>query len=198
MASVTNTQCRVAVLNGGYPAWVAAGYETEKTAYSTLEASSAAEAAAHPTSSPSYSATLQVEGCQCLFFGPDTVLQTCQDAKTSCLLQMQPQLVREISDMLRNVETGKEAVVDARVADRFKGRAPEPRAGMRGGHIPNSLNVPFLSLLQDGRYAIHVGSLFMNLPGGFELKVVSRADSKRLRRSEPHLGAQAWIGICPL
>ena len=38
-------------------------------------------------------------------------------------------------------------VVDARGAARFKAEAPEPRAGMRGGHMPGSFNVPFADLL---------------------------------------------------
>ena len=38
-------------------------------------------------------------------------------------------------------------IIDARAADRFKGEAAEPRPGMRAGHIPNSRNVPFSTLL---------------------------------------------------
>jgi thiosulfate/3-mercaptopyruvate sulfurtransferase len=42
-------------------------------------------------------------------------------------------------------------VVDMRPADRFTGDAPEPRAGLRSGHIPGSLNVPFGDLVKAGR-----------------------------------------------
>jgi thiosulfate/3-mercaptopyruvate sulfurtransferase len=38
-------------------------------------------------------------------------------------------------------------VIDARARERFEGTAPEPRAGLRGGHIPGSLNLPFGELL---------------------------------------------------
>jgi thiosulfate/3-mercaptopyruvate sulfurtransferase len=38
-------------------------------------------------------------------------------------------------------------IVDARSAGRFHGRDSEPRPGLRGGHIPGSINVPFVSLL---------------------------------------------------
>jgi len=38
-------------------------------------------------------------------------------------------------------------VVDARAADRFAGRAPEPRAGLRSGHMPGALNLPFPGVL---------------------------------------------------
>ena len=44
-------------------------------------------------------------------------------------------------------------VVDARPADRFRGDAPEPRVGVRPGHIPGSLNVPSSALLENGRLA---------------------------------------------
>src|SRR5271155_3737567 len=39
--------------------------------------------------------------------------------------------------------TGSAQVVDARPADRFHGHSPEPRAGLKSGHMPGSLNVPF-------------------------------------------------------
>ncbi len=41
-------------------------------------------------------------------------------------------------------------VVDARPADRFRGDAPEPRPGVRPGHIPGSLSVPYTELVKDG------------------------------------------------
>ena len=52
-------------------------------------------------------------------------------------------LVRDIQQMLANVESGKEQVIDARAKERFEGTAPEPREGARAGHIPGSLNLPF-------------------------------------------------------
>jgi len=42
-------------------------------------------------------------------------------------------------------------VVDARAADRFRGEAPEPRPGVRPGHMPGSLNVPATTLTQNGQ-----------------------------------------------
>ena len=42
-------------------------------------------------------------------------------------------------------------VVDARSSGRFYGTAPEPRAGMRGGHIPGSRSVPFDEVLLEGK-----------------------------------------------
>lgn len=42
-------------------------------------------------------------------------------------------------------------VVDARSAERFAGRAPEPRPGLRSGHMPGSFNVPYDRLIENGR-----------------------------------------------
>ena len=45
---------------------------------------------------------------------------------------------------------GRRQIVDARPAARFAGAAPEPRPGLRSGHIPGSRNVPFTELVADG------------------------------------------------
>jgi thiosulfate/3-mercaptopyruvate sulfurtransferase len=57
-----------------------------------------------------------------------------------------PRRVRSIEAMIANVASRAEQVIDARAADRFEGRAPEPRPGIRAGHIPGALNVPYDSL----------------------------------------------------
>jgi thiosulfate/3-mercaptopyruvate sulfurtransferase len=41
-------------------------------------------------------------------------------------------------------------VVDARPADRFRGEAPEPRPGVRSGHMPGSFNVPSSAVVENG------------------------------------------------
>ena len=51
-------------------------------------------------------------------------------------------------ELRKQVENGTaDQIIDARAADRFNGLAPEPRAGLRAGHIPGSLNLPINSLL---------------------------------------------------
>lgn len=55
--------------------------------------------------------------------------------------------LRGIGDMLANVASGAELVLDARAAGRFTAKVPEPRAGMRSGHIPGSANLPYTELL---------------------------------------------------
>ena len=58
-----------------------------------------------------------------------------------------PTRVRGVGDILANLATGAELVLDARAAARFRAQAPEPRAGMRAGHIPGSANLPYTELL---------------------------------------------------
>lgn len=53
---------------------------------------------------------------------------------------------REIGDMLDNVTTEAELVLDARAAARFSGLASEPRVGMRCGHIAGTVSVPYTDL----------------------------------------------------
>lgn len=57
-------------------------------------------------------------------------------------------LVRSAEQLLENLETGREQVADARAAGRFTGAEPELWPVKKRGHIPGSLNVPFLKLIE--------------------------------------------------
>lgn len=57
-------------------------------------------------------------------------------------------ILRDVGQMLENLRTGAEQVVDARGPGRFAGTEPEPRPGVRPGHIPGAINLPYASLLQ--------------------------------------------------
>jgi thiosulfate/3-mercaptopyruvate sulfurtransferase len=57
------------------------------------------------------------------------------------------ELVRDVADVKGLIGNKVTQIVDARAAARFEGSVPEPRAGLRSGHIPGSRNVPFASLL---------------------------------------------------
>ena len=57
------------------------------------------------------------------------------------------QWVRDLSQLRANLETRREQVVDLRPAGRYAGTAPEPRPGIRGGHIPGSRSLPFTELV---------------------------------------------------
>ncbi|MEC7303371.1 MAG: 3-mercaptopyruvate sulfurtransferase [Pseudomonadota bacterium] len=59
-------------------------------------------------------------------------------------------LLRLASQVNDNVSAGVEQVVDARGVGRYNGTEPESRPGLRSGHIPNSLNVPYAGIVKDG------------------------------------------------
>lgn len=54
--------------------------------------------------------------------------------------------LRSMQQMIGNLESKAEQVIDARPSGRFDGSVPEPRAGLRGGHIPGSRSVPYAGL----------------------------------------------------
>jgi len=58
--------------------------------------------------------------------------------------------VASLADMRRIVESGESQIADARSASRFAGSEPEPRAGLRAGHMPGARNVPASTLSKDG------------------------------------------------
>ena len=64
-------------------------------------------------------------------------------------------MVASIDDVQKVLLDRTAQVVDARAADRFRGEAPEPRAGLRSGHMPGSFNVPFAEVLHNGRLKSH-------------------------------------------
>ncbi len=63
-------------------------------------------------------------------------------------------LVRSKVQLLDNLETGREQVLDARSRGRFAGEAMEPRDGLRGGHIPGSLNLPYDELVDRDTHTV--------------------------------------------
>lgn len=99
---------RVAVLDGGLPAWIQAGYETVPTL-------------ATPKGRGNFASRPQGG----LFVDSRFVLQALADPSYS--------------------------VIDARSEGRFKGQEPEPRPGLRGGHMPNAVNIPHTSVLENGK-----------------------------------------------
>lgn len=58
-------------------------------------------------------------------------------------------LVRDVTQIAAATKLGAEQIVDARSAPRFRGEAPEPRPGLRSGHIPGALNVHYALLLNE-------------------------------------------------
>ena len=61
--------------------------------------------------------------------------------------------VAMVSDVQMAINDEGVQVVDARSAGRFAGSEPEPRAGLRSGHMPGAYNVPFTEIVENGRLA---------------------------------------------
>jgi thiosulfate/3-mercaptopyruvate sulfurtransferase len=98
----------VAVLDGGLPAWVAAGLPTESNARPAV-----------PTG--------------------------------NFVAKPRPSFFVDADHVAAALANPAAAVLDARSEGRFHGRDPEPRQGLRGGHMPNAINVPFGAVQAQGR-----------------------------------------------
>ena len=66
-------------------------------------------------------------------------------------VRFQNHLVRDVTQVSAASKLKDITIVDARAANRFRGEAPEPREGLRAGHIPGSRSVPFTKLLKADR-----------------------------------------------
>jgi thiosulfate/3-mercaptopyruvate sulfurtransferase len=64
---------------------------------------------------------------------------------------MDKSAVAGLADVQAALASGSAQVVDARAADRFRGDAPDPRPGLRPGHMPGAYNVPFAEIVENGR-----------------------------------------------
>lgn len=74
-----------------------------------------------------------------------------------------PDLVRSAADVKAILQSGSAQMLDARSAARFRGEAPEPRAGLRSGHMPGAANLPWEQVIaEDGtlRPAAELKSVF--------------------------------------
>ncbi|MDD1779613.1 sulfurtransferase [Enterovibrio sp. ZSDZ35] len=56
------------------------------------------------------------------------------------------------SQLLEGINNGTVNVIDVRPNERFLGLVPEPREGVRSGHMPNAVNLPFAQLLEAGKF----------------------------------------------
>ncbi|MFI6448567.1 sulfurtransferase [Kitasatospora sp. NPDC050543] len=123
---------RVAVLDGGRPAWTEAGLPL---AAADPQAPAPGDFTARPRPG--------------MVVGSGTVAQALADAAS--------------------------AVLDARTRERFAGQAPEPRPGLRGGHMPGAVNLPFGDLQTQGRMrpASELAAVFAERVGRRERLVVS-------------------------
>ena len=72
--------------------------------------------------------------------------------KSKYLAKERKDLVKNIEDVKKNIISKKFEVVDARNKNRFEGLEPEPRLGLRSGHIKNSKNLPFTECINKSNY----------------------------------------------
>lgn len=79
---------------------------------------------------------------------PETAGHTC--ATGDFTARYRSSLISDWRDVLLATTAADARILDARSADRFYGRAPEPRPGLRGGHMPGARSLPFDQLVRDG------------------------------------------------
>lgn len=104
---------------------------------------------------------------QWLAEGRDIVSAPVAEAATpgSVVGKLDHSLVRDSAYVFQHLDDEWITVIDARSQARFLAQAPEPRPGVRGGHIPNSLNLPFSEVLDGYRFkpATQLAEIFANL-----------------------------------
>ncbi len=66
-------------------------------------------------------------------------------------VQRQAHMIKDVTQVAAATKLGDWQIVDARSPERFAGATPEPREGLRAGHIPGSVNLPFTELLAEDR-----------------------------------------------
>lgn len=117
----------VRVLDGGLPHWRGAGFNVEDKTSEELvtRIEKASEAVKN-------------------------VYQGKQVETQSFKASFQPDSVWSLKQVKDNIKDRKRVLVDARGKARFDGTVPEPRKGIRGGHVPGSKCVPFNEVLKDG------------------------------------------------
>lgn len=73
--------------------------------------------------------------------------------------------IDSLNDMIDNLQSKNKLVVDVRSKGRFDGTLPEPRDYVLNGHIPNSINLPFEEVLDNGKYKSkeELGEIFNRL-----------------------------------
>lgn len=82
-----------------------------------------------------------------------------QNALATFTATFRKEFVTDLEALRSNIGSGERAVLDARAANRFAGTAPEPRAGLRSGHIPGSMSMPSASLLSPDKTMLPAAAL---------------------------------------
>ena len=85
--------------------------------------------------------------------GRATEAGTVKRPKKTFNAEMDTGAVAMLTDVQMALNDQSAQVVDARSAGRFAGREPEPRAGLRYGHMPGAFSLPFTEIVENGRLA---------------------------------------------
>ncbi|HJR99552.1 MAG TPA: sulfurtransferase [Flavobacterium sp.] len=83
---------------------------------------------------------------------PTEIVSSSSYPKGDFEAQFNPEMFKNKEQVLENINSKKAVVVDARSTDRFNAETEEPREGLRSGHIPGAINLPFANVLKDGKY----------------------------------------------
>ncbi len=83
-------------------------------------------------------------------FPVEELSKTTVSKKGDFIASFKPNLFASTNQVLKAID-GRFCITDARSEDRFYARVPEPRKGLKGGHIPNAKNLPFTSVIVDGK-----------------------------------------------
>src|SRR5262249_57092731 len=89
------------------------------------------------------------------------------------------QAVKVAVDVQQALRGGGAQIVDARSPERFRGEGPEPRPGVRSGHMPGARNVPYSTLVENGRLvaADRIGAAFAAGGGALHKTLVTSCGS---------------------
>ncbi|MBA7935197.1 3-mercaptopyruvate sulfurtransferase [Klebsiella sp. RHBSTW-00215] len=90
-----------------------------------------------------------------------------------------PLVIKRLTDVLLVSHEGSAQIVDARPAGRFNGLVAEPRAGLRSGHIPGALNVPWTELVINGELKTvdELNEIFARQGVDFERPIIASCGS---------------------
>ena len=93
--------------------------------------------------------------------------------------RVDPLAVKRLTDVLLVSHEGSAQIVDARPAGRFNGQVAEPRPGLRCGHIPGALNVPWTELVINGELKTtdELNEIFARQGGDFERPIIASCGS---------------------
>ncbi|MCH8183276.1 MAG: 3-mercaptopyruvate sulfurtransferase [Proteobacteria bacterium] len=83
-------------------------------------------------------------------------------APTTFKADLRRDLVRGLEDMTANLTSAREQVLDARTRGRFDATEAEPRAELRGGHIPGSRCLPYPELIDPGTKTVRGAAALRN------------------------------------